>query len=850
MLRFAILITIFSFTIKLFGQTISSSEILHKMHKLEVLGSVLYLAAHPDDENTRAISYLSKGRKYEVAYMSLTRGDGGQNLIGPEQGIELGIIRSNELFEARKIDGAQQFFSRAYDFGYSKTPEETFNIWGENETLEDVVLLIRKFKPDIIINRFPSNGGGGHGHHTASAILGEKAFDLSNNPQSFPNHLTHFDLWQPKRLLWNTYSFGDRNTTAPTQFHTDVGKYDALLGKTYGEIAGQSRSMHSSQGFGSPQNRGIIKEYFKTIKGEEISIDLMDGVNTTWERCFQNSKKGKKQAAKLIKLTRQIIQDFDAERPLKSIPALQELRQLILSAEHVNEKEFKHWSAVKLKEIEELLIACLGLRIDFYTESQHLVPGQEKTIKLSLSFPYVETIQGTFIFNLGGVKFQHQISSRYWDTTITLQIPESLKNAYSHPFWLKNPLQGGLFGLEAIENLLKQESKPLFPLEIYCHFSVNQKKTFNINVSKPLEYKFIDPSRGEIYQPVFAVPPVVVIPEDDKLFLPATSEGLLYERKLNVMLKNFTGNSKGKIHVNAPVGYIITPAIVDFDFKNNETSSLQFTLKRNEKNPDTLSQVAHINFFCSIENSTIQQSDLSYKKISYPHIPDQLLLPKASINIHEIPVNPVTFGKIGYISGSGDKVLSSLKQLGFDIEELSKETLLSEEKLKEYKTIITGIRAYNMREDMGDYKNNLMNFVNNGGRMIVQYNTNSRVGPLQNEPGPFPFTISRNRVTDENAEVHFLNPNHRFLNSPYTISKKDFHHWIQERGIYFATDRDSNYQALLSMADPDEELQDGSLIYCSYGKGTFIYTGLAFFRQLPAGHPGAFKLFANLMYSK
>ena len=555
-------------------------------------------------------------------------------------------------------------------------------------------------------------------------------------------------------------------------------------------------------------------------------------------------------AAKLIKLNRQLIQQFDAENPQKSVPALEALRKLIQSAEHVNDKEFKHWSVIKLKEIEALIIECLGLRIDFYTESQYLVPGQDKTIKLSVSFPHVESVKGSLILNLGNVKFHHSISSRYWDSTITLQIPESLKDSYSHPFWLKNQLKGGLFGLEALENVFNQESDPTFQADFICNFIFNREKVFNLSISKPLEYKYIDPSKGEIYQPVFVVPPVVVIPEDDKLFLPATSEGLLYERKLNVMLKSFTGDSKGKIHVNAPSGYIITPAVVDYDFKNSEIISLRFTLKRNEKNTDTHSLASSINFFCSIDNSTIKQSEMSFRKISYPHIPDQLLLPKATISIHEIPVNPVTFGKIGYISGSGDKVLSSLKQLGFDIEELSKETLLSEEKLKEYKTIITGIRAYNSREDMGDYKNNLMKFVNNGGRMIVQYNTNSRVGPLQNEPGPYPFTISRNRVTDENAEVHFLKPEHHFLNSPYTISKKDFDNWIQERGIYFATDRDSNYQTLLSMADPDEELQDGSLIYCSYGKGTFIYTGLAFFRQLPAGHPGAFKLFANLMYVK
>ncbi len=271
-------------------KTFTSSEILLQLKKLNVLGSVLYIAAHPDDENTRLLAYLANEKMYRTGYLSLTRGDGGQNLIGDEQGIDLGLIRTQELLAARRIDGAEQFFSRAYDFGFCKSPEEALATWGHDKILSDAVWVIRQFKPDVIIARFPEDSRAGHGHHAASGILAREAFDAAADPTKFPEQLKEgVTVWQAKRMLWNTFNFGGNSTQNESQFKVDVGMYNPLLGKSYGEMAALSRSQHKSQGFGVPAQRGTMIEYFETIKGEKPVNDLFDGVDVSWNRVNQKN---------------------------------------------------------------------------------------------------------------------------------------------------------------------------------------------------------------------------------------------------------------------------------------------------------------------------------------------------------------------------------------------------------------------------------------------------------------------------------------------------------------------------------------------------------------------------------
>ena len=327
-----------------------SGKILQKIKNLEVFGSVLYVAAHPDDENTRLLSYFAQEKGYRTGYLSLTRGDGGQNLIGKEQGELLGVLRTQELLAARRIDGAEQFFSRAYDFGYSKTPEETFELWGKEKILSDVVWVIRNFKPDVIITRFPTTGEGGHGHHTASAILAGEAFEAAADPKKFPEQLRYVQVWQAKRLFWNTFNFGTTNTTAEDQLQFDVGAYNPLTGLSIGEIAAKSRTNHKSQGFGSSGSRGSQIEYLKYIKGWKANKTPFDSISTTINRAGLNEK-FEKQVKKIIEL-------YDAAAPEKSIEQLLDARNL---AESFKED---YWKNLKVKQLNVLIQMCAGLYVE------------------------------------------------------------------------------------------------------------------------------------------------------------------------------------------------------------------------------------------------------------------------------------------------------------------------------------------------------------------------------------------------------------------------------------------------------------------------------------------------------
>ncbi len=340
----------------------NSAEILQSLKKLNTVGSVLYIAAHPDDENTRLLAYLAKERNLRTGYLSLTRGDGGQNLIGKEQGEALGLIRTQELLAARRIDGAEQFFTRANDFGFSKNPEETFSIWNKDSILADVVLAIRKFKPDVIICRFPTTGEGGHGHHTASAILALEAFDAAADAKRFPEQLAYTQVWQAKRIFWNTFNFGTTNTTAPDQLKIDVGVFNPLLGKSYGEIAAESRSMHKSQGFGSAKSRGESIEYFKLLKGDSAKKDLFDGINQTWTRFAET--------ASLQKMIDSCIANFNPQKPENSVNNLIRIYKKINS---LNDSitDVDYWKYKKLIECKEIILACTGLWMEAIADNSY-----------------------------------------------------------------------------------------------------------------------------------------------------------------------------------------------------------------------------------------------------------------------------------------------------------------------------------------------------------------------------------------------------------------------------------------------------------------------------------------------
>lgn len=798
----------------------NSAEILQSLKKLNTVGSVLYVAAHPDDENTRLLGYLAKERNLKTGYLSITRGDGGQNLIGKEQGEALGLIRTQELLAARRTDGAEQFFTRANDFGYSKNPEETFSFWNKDSILADVVWTIRKFKPDVIICRFPITGEGGHGHHTASAILALEAFDAAANSAKFPEQLKYVQVWQAKRIFWNTFNFGGTNTTAPDQLKIDVGVFNPLLGKSYGEIAADSRSMHKSQGFGSTKLRGEILEYFKLLKGDSCKKDLFEGINQTWNRFLTT--------AKFQKLIDDCIKKYNPQSPEKIVADLVSTYKQLQALEE-SDANVKYWKNLKLKETETLILTCSGLWMEAYATDYIAVPDKDLTISIQL-----------INRNTGDVKLNKISFLGQSDTVISKTLKQNELLAFKHkeklaaainyssPYWLNEKHSIGMYTVNDKQLI----GKPKNDATVKVLFDVTVLD-LNLKIERGLVCKSTDPVKGEVYRPFEILPPAT-INISDKVFV-FNSDA---PKDIQLTIKANTYNVSGKVFVKVPEGWVVTIKNPEFKLagKGDEvTIDAIVTPGKNNTNGKLLASI------------TINGTDYtkSIKRIEYDHIPYQFILSDAEANLVKVDLKK-TGNAIGYIPGAGDDVATCLKQIGYDVTILTDE-LLVKENLSKYNCIITGVRAYNTNDRLQTYYNKLMDYVNKGGNFIVQYNTNNRFGPVGTKIGPYPFTISRERVTDENAEMRFVNTKSSVLNFPNIITQKDFEGWVQERGIYFAAEQDKNYETVFSSNDPDEKGNEGSLITCKYGKGNFVYTGLVFFRELPAGVPGAYRLFTNLI---
>lgn len=794
----------------------NAAAIKHQLKKLGVVGSVLYIAAHPDDENTRLIAYLTNEQLYRTGYLSLTRGDGGQNLIGNEQAEQLGVIRTQELLAARRIDGGEQYFTRANDFGYSKTPEETFKIWNKDSLLHDVVWVIRKFRPDVIICRFPTTGEGGHGHHTASAILAEEAFAAAANPKMFPQQLQHTEVWQAKRLLWNTFNFGNRNTTSEDQFKLDAGGFDVLLGKSYGEIAAESRSKHSSQAFGTARNRASQLEYFKTILGDAPKNNLLDGVDVSWLRFskgnyFQNA-------------IQQLIKNFDFENPSNSVYNL----VLLYDALKSNNEIDAVWKEVKLKEIKQLITACTGLWVEALSKQQIATNGDSVEVNLlAVNRSAVAVQLNNIVVNGENFSFNSALEKGVL-LNENRKVIISEKQLNSQPYWLRNPHGIGLFQVNDLLEIGNPENA--YPLSATFNITISGKE---INIELPVQYKIVDPAKGEIYQPFYVAPAVTATLQNEVMVFTGNES-----KVVQVKLKTFKANTKGSISLQLPKGYKALPQSINFNLTevgNEQIVEFNITAEANAPTGN-----ATVKALINLNGTT---SSYGFVNIQYDHIPQQLLFPEATAQLVKIDLKR-NKKLIGYLAGAGDKIPDALKQVGYTVKEISEDEILNN-RLQPYEAIITGVRAYNTETRLKNWQPFLMKYVEQGGTLVIQYNTSQKL--VTENLGPYPFKLSRDRVTEEDAVVTILNPQHKALNFPNKITTKDFDGWIQERGLYFPTEADAKYTKLFSMNDAGEKPLDSSTIYAEYGKGKFIYTGLSFFRELPAGVPGAFRLMVNFL---
>jgi LmbE family N-acetylglucosaminyl deacetylase len=792
-------------------QTLNSAEIFLRMKKLNVLGSVLYVAAHPDDENSRLIAYMAKERLYRTGYLSMTRGDGGQNLIGDEQGVELGLIRTQEMLAARWIDGAEQFFTRAFDFGFTKTTEEALTTWDKEKVLSDVVWVIRKFQPDIIITRFPEDGRAGHGHHSASAVLAHEAFRAAADPTRFPSQLQYgVKPWQARRLYWNTFNFGGNNTTSDDQMKIDVGAYNAIIGKSYGEIAAESRTQHKSQGAALTPSRGETIEYFSRLEGDAAGGDMMDHVEISWKRVEGGEKIGA--------MIDQVIKDYSLSDPQRSVPALVQVYRAI------RQLKDGYWKTQKSKEVVQLIEACSGLWLEASIRNPYVAQGDSLAVSFVMNNRLNAHIAVTGISVNGFDTACRQTLAGNKNYSFTKKIFVAPSKPITQPYWLETPMSPGSFNVNDQLLIGDAQSQPAY--EVQFRMTIEGE---NLSFSRPIRYKYTDPVKGELYQPLTILPPMTG-QFDPELVLFTDGEGKNFQVQTRNQSDRYlqpeiqlTGTDGIAIRQLAGFGIGVSTFSASPSGKESKVIYSDLVLKEGGRQ-DTARQL---------------------KTISYDHIPriDYFRSSREKFVTVDLKIQ----GKrIGYIEGAGDKVPQALQQMGYEVVML-KERDITAAGLRQLDAILTGVRAYDVHDWlMGKYEI-LMDYVKEGGNLIVQYNRNNNIGNTKVKIGPYPFTISNSRVTDEHAKVGFLQPAHPVLNYPNKISDQDFEGWIQERGIYFIDHLDPKYETILTMQDPGEAAQSGSLVVADYGKGKFVYTGLVFFRELPAGVPGAFRLLANII---
>ncbi|MFC0425460.1 PIG-L family deacetylase [Chryseobacterium scophthalmum] len=802
-----------------------SSEIYRELKTLKQLPKVLYLAAHPDDENTGLLSWLINDQNVETGYLSLTRGDGGQNLLGTEQGAALGLIRTHELLEARKLDGAQQFFTRAIDFGFSKNTTDTFKQWDENSIIADVVWVIRKFRPDVIICRFPPTAAAGHGQHAASAVVAEKAFKLAGDKTAFPNQLKYVNVWQPKRVLWNTFRFGAVNTTSENQLKVTVGQYDAQLGMGYGELAGLSRSLHKSQGAGTQSVAGIKTEYFSHVAGEAAKSTLFDGVLKTW------TSQGN---ADIDQSLDKIISDFNFNEPDRSLPALLVLRKKVLALKDSDLKKDK------IKSLDNIILSCAGFMGEVVTNQAEAVAEDHYNFRLNLisrtSNPVVlESVK----WLSQSESFNRKLSK---DSLITIQhdIQIPADAALTEPYWLAKPAKdAATFSVPSDTLVCLPETES--PLNVLLDLKIGSE---NFQVKLPLSFKKLDPVRGDVVEALRIVPalelkftqPLYLVKENEDLNLSlnfkVNSSKQFKNGKVNLM---FNGERLGGGDLKSMNGKDFT---VDYAIPKAKLASI----KSNQLQLDA-------NFIAD---------GVTYNKkqvlIQYPHLPSLQYFTPATVAVMKGDIQ-AKVKKVGYVQGAGDFIPEFLRIAGIQVDVLKDEDFYgnldesngngNQNKLSQYDAIVLGVRANNTEKKLGRWMPFLWSYVKTGGNLVMQYNTNQDT--TVNQLGIYDFSIANKRVTEENAEVKFLNPNHKLLNFPNKITANDFNGWVQERGAYFPDKWDAAYEPLFEMHDTGEEPLQGSTLYAKYGKGNFIYTPLAFFRQLPAGNVGAARLFLNFL---
>lgn len=795
------------------------------------LTSVLYVAAHPDDENTHLITYLARGRGYRTAYLSLTRGDGGQNESGPDFGEKLGLARTHELLVARRLDGGEQFFSRALDFGFSKDVNETLRIWDRREVLADTVRVIRIFRPDVVIARFSPEPGRTHGHHTAATVLALEAFALAGDPSAFPDQLTPagggLRPWQPVRLLHNNTSFRPRTEADgpldPALLTLEAGGLDPVTGETFGAIAGRSRAMHVTQGFANYASRDSVTalrrlETFVPLAGAPAATDIFEGIEPSWKRYPGG--------AEIADLVASALATFDRTKPETLAPLLLRLRAKLvaLPADPV--------VTAKRAQLDRLLQASIGLTVETRVANAEAVPGEtlhvahRPTVRTDLPVRWRSVRHPSL-----GVETPVDVPLRP-DQSIGFATVSTLPahTPPSQPYWLRLPGSAGLSQVADPALIGRPVDPPAFPVEYV--FEIEGQ---TLVVADESVQVMSDVPSAQARRPLVVIPPVsLAFASEVELFAPGADKLVIVE------VTAARPAAEGKLRLVLPPGWSATPPVRSFALvAGGESARLEFTVTA-----PAASDSADLHAVAELASGSYDQQRVV---ISYPHLPVLLLQPPARTRLvaHEIAS---AGGRVGYVPGAGDATAAALNQLGFSVTELTPAEL-TPETLRPLRAVVLGVRAFENLA-LAPHLPALFDYVAAGGTVVAQYNrpTSLKAAPL----APFALSIAGAapalRVTDEEAAVTVLAPEHPALLAPNRIGPDDFAGWVQERGAYFASSWDeARFTPLIAMNDPGEAPLQGSLLVARHGKGYFVYTSLAFFRQLPAGVPGAYRLFANLV---
>ena len=766
---------------------------------------------------------MSNHAKARTAYLSLTRGDGGQNLIGPEIRELLGVIRTQELLAARGVDGGEQRFTRANDFGYSKHPDETFDIWDKEKVLADVVWAIRTFKPDIIINRFDHRTPGRtHGHHTASAMLSMEAFDLANDSSKFTSQLNNTETWQPKRLFFNTswWFYGSQENfekaDKSNMLNFDIGVYYPTKGMSNNEVASLASSQHLCQGFGRLTTRGTQTEYIEFLKGDPLdgSNNVFAGINTSWTRIEGGEAIGK--------ILNTVESNFNFVNPSSHLPELIEAYRLLQNVTN------DHWKKIKTQELKSIIEACAGLYLEASSNTPQTSPNSTVNLRIevlnrsnsniNLESYKISTMQ-TGISKQMNLPENERIN---FEEGVT--IPNTLN--YTVPYWLNEKSTLGMYYVDD----QKLIGLPETPRAVNVDFNLNFDGTL-LTITKPVIYRYSKPDKGELYRP-FEIIPAVSASISDKVFIFENDQ----QKEIEITVKAGRDAIEGFVQMAYPDDWSVYPEKQKIEINNKgDIQKVIFTIiPPKGQSEGLITPMVNV-------NGEFYSDELI--EIDYTHIPFQTVLMPSVSKVVRLDIKKQG-NNIGYIEGAGDVVPESLRQIGYNVT-IIKPDQISAENLASFDAIVVGIRAYNILDDIRFKQKFLLDYVKEGGNLIVQYNTNRRL--KVDNLAPFDLQLSRDRVTDENAEVRILDKGHPLLNFPNKITESDFEGWVQERGLYFPNSWSKEFTPLLAMNDKGETSKDGSLLIAPYGEGNYIYTGLSFFREFPAGVSGAYRLFANLL---